>query len=650
MNVSKVFLLSCIFNTLFLGPLLVFGQVKYSLNENGTFDIIGKSIQVKNCYPAIDNRSLKPLTVKVLKKPDRIQYKLTEGIVELAFTTEGKAVAIKTSITGKIVCDFFSVLKDAEVSGGDRIYRTSSQILGNGGIKNWPKDKSDNSSCAMLTGLIPDSGSTLIISSRDFHKFLSYTNIYPTAHNNGKKILDEGFSTEKVPTNTLPSVYFTENPSAYEGMRNEAEAIASTMGVNLQQPPSYHWGSWYYAYYHLTNNMLSDYLKGFESVNPRIPVQTIQIDAGYHPHAGDWLEPSDKFPNGIEQAVKDILKNNYKAGIWIGPYMVGNKSKVYLEHPDWILRRTDGSPIINLAYYEEDRLWGAMDEEIYTLDTSNPEVMEYLRKVFRTFRKMGITFFKTDFMLFGAQASSDVKRFQPGKTSIEYQRDLFDMIRKEIGPESFWLGCIAPFAPMIGYADGMRISADIKPNWKGGFTMFEETKGNQHINNIWWQNDPDALILRTKYSHLNEEEVKSMALWVGMSGGMVNTSDLFHELPEQRRELFRFIQPDTSKTTATFLEIQKSPNLEVMVKKYLPGKSWAVLFTNRGEEAVNESFQIKDLTGVLSATSYQWGPEISKPLGEKEKIEIKLEPHSSILFYLSTDKSSPEKRKLNGGK
>jgi len=111
---------------------------------------------------------------------------------------------------------------------------------------------------------------------------------------------------------------------------------------------------------------------------------------------------------------------------------------------------------------------------------------------------LGITFFKTDFMLYGSESSAHVKRFTPGKTSFEYQHELLTMIRQEIGNESYWLGCIAPFAPMIGYCDGMRISADTRPMWEGGKNMFDETIGAQHINNVWWQNDPDAIILREK--------------------------------------------------------------------------------------------------------------------------------------------------------
>jgi len=40
---------------------------------------------------------------------------------------------------------------------------------------------------------------------------------------------------------------------------------------------------------------------------------------------------------------------------------------------------------------------------------------------------------------------------------------------------------------MIGFVDAMRISGDKHPGWGGGTSMFEESKGDQHINNVWWQ-------------------------------------------------------------------------------------------------------------------------------------------------------------------
>lgn len=630
--------------------LLMAQSIKAIIHSDGTFDIVGTSVKITNCYPALEKRLLKSMNVKIVEKANTktIHYQLKQGAVELQFGYEGNALAVNMKVTGlPAIPEMISILRDGEVTGASKIYRTSSQIMGNGGIKDWPINKTDYSSCSGITGLIADAGATMVISTRNYKKYISYVNVLPTDRNGGKKLVEACLSTEKISTANIPTFYFTEHASAFDAMKNEAAEASKVMGAKNDKPQSYHWCSWYYAYYHLTDKMLSEYLQGFKKMKPPVNIQTIQIDAGYHPHVGDWLEPSHKFPNGLQASVTEILNNGYRAGIWIGPYMVGNKSKLYLEHPDWIIRNLDGSPLIQMSFYAEERLWGAMDEEIYVLDTSNPEVMAHLRKVFRTFKSMGITFFKTDFMLNGSINSNSVKRFAPGKTSLEYQAEFFDMIRQEIGPESFWLGCIAPFGPMVGYVDAMRISADIHPHWKGGTSMFEETKGNQHLNNVWWQNDPDAMIIREKYSQLSTAETKSMALWMGMLGGVINTSDLFYDIPKERTALFQFIEPSKNKLTCYFPFLDTNPKIEVLVRKY-NDKSWAVLFTNRQEETMSATYSLQNLVGVVSANCTDWDETKTDKMGVKNELLISLKAHESKLIYVATDGTSPQNMTLGG--
>ena len=128
--------------------------------------------------------------------------------------------------------------------------------------------------------------------------------------------------------------------------------------------------------------------------------------------------------------------------------MVSSQSELYRNHPDWLLHRHDGSLLVE---WEKDP-WG--QGQVCILDTSHPEAFEHIRSVFRTLRKWGITYFKTDFMDWGLQNSLKVRRFTPGKTSVQYYLDVVRMIREEIGEESYWLGCISPYPPMIGYVDG----------------------------------------------------------------------------------------------------------------------------------------------------------------------------------------------------
>lgn len=246
---------------------------KYDIRLDGSFDIAGTTIKIANCYPALNNSSIKPIKVNITatKSSKTIQYVLLNGVVELTFSYQDKALIITPTLKGKSLNpNMISILRDAEVFGAEKVYRTSTQILGNGGVKVWPADNWDYSSCGGLTGLVPDSGFTVVISTRNFKKFMSYTNAYPTGKNGGRKLIDVCVATEGLPPTDLPSFYFTENAVAYEAMQSEAKAIATFMEAKNDKKQSYHWCSWYYAYYHLTENMLSEYLKGFETLSPRV--------------------------------------------------------------------------------------------------------------------------------------------------------------------------------------------------------------------------------------------------------------------------------------------------------------------------------------------------------------------------------------------
>lgn len=617
-------------------------EISYKIYPNGSFDLIGSKIEIKSCYPAINNILIRPLAVKITS--NKIDYKLENGSLKLEFVKEGNYTVIKTSTTlPKDYAFNISPIFQSVTQNAEKIYKTASAIMGEGGIKKWPNNEVLSS--AILSGIIPDSGNTLIISFHDIKKYFS--NIEFGKYKN-EKIVNVTIQTEKVLPTYLPNIYLSESKVPYEGMRYEAQVIGNSMNARLDKPQAYLWCSWYYTFNYLTEKMLSEYLDGFETITPRIPLQAVQIDAGYHPHIGDWLEKSDKFPNGIEPSIKEIIKKGYNAGIWIAPYMVGNRSKLYKEHPEWVMKWGDGSKVRFYDFYDEQRLFGTLDEEYYSLDTSNPEVMEYLRQVFRAFKKMGINYFKTDFMIWGDQQSQNLKRVTPGKTSIEYQREFFDMIRQEIGPESFWLGCIAPFTPMIGYVDGMRVSADITAKWQGAESMFEETKGSQHINNVWWQNDPDAMILRSKFNKMTNQESNSINLWMGLLGGMINTSEVLNELPKDRLELFRSLEPNNVKTTAYFPLINTKSEIDIMVKELKSNNMWLVLAVNRTETDQKAIYSLNSIIDKQKLFVSLWKEGIQTESGEVDKLNFNLKSHESVLYIMSTSKDAAKKYTLGG--
>ena len=60
------------------------------------------------------------------------------------------------------------------------------------------------------------------------------------------------------------------------------------MGAGTQTPVSYHWCSWYYYYQNFDELNLTQRLSGLEQIKPSIPIQIIQIDAGYFAKPRDW--------------------------------------------------------------------------------------------------------------------------------------------------------------------------------------------------------------------------------------------------------------------------------------------------------------------------------------------------------------------------
>ena len=98
----------------------------------------------------------------------------------------------------------------------------------------------------------------------------------------------------------------------------------------------------------------------------------------------------------------------------------------------------------------------------------------------------------------------------------------------------------------IGYADGMRIAADCGARWAepfGPVNLLQELPADSYFNHIFWQNDPDAMIIRDFDTFLTDPEVRSLVLMQALSGGAVSTSDPVHLMSESRKELLRSSSP-----------------------------------------------------------------------------------------------------------
>lgn len=341
-----------------------------------------------------------------------------------------------------------------------------------------------------------------------------------------------------------------ERPAVEESLREWARlvAAASPLPPRLSAPRLTGWCSWYNLYAYINEENILEHLRGVEKVVKQegLPMRVFQIDDGFTPEMGDWLEVRPQFPRGVRPLMAEIKKAGFIPGLWIAPFLVGNRSHLFHDHPDWVVQdRRSGGPLVGWRLYGEFR-WHKRSEEYYVLDATHPEAFDHLREVFRTWRwDWGCEYFKTDFMHFGSQHGPDRARWHaPGLTRIEIWRRVAEMIREEIGGDALWLGCGCPLWASVGLVDAVRIGGDVGVEWTGQHSaqsLLRDLPARNFANQVLWQTDPDCILLRNQFHYLTDGEVRSLALFAGLSGGVLMTSDALDLLSADRLHLWRLL-------------------------------------------------------------------------------------------------------------
>ena len=328
--------------------------------------------------------------------------------------------------------------------------------------------------------------------------------------------------------------------------------------------------SWYNHYNRINEQIINDDLQAFKKAG--IKPDVFQIDDGWQTKIGDWLSvDKEKFPRGIDPIAEKISDEGILPGLWLAPFAAAVDSSLAKNHPDWLLKKEDGNPLLTGSN------WGGF----YSLDIYNDEVRDYLRNVFDTvINKWGFGLVKLDFLY----AACMLPRYD--KTRGEVMHDAMRFLR-EICGDAFILGCGMPLASGFGLVDYCRIGCDVSLIWDDVFyakymhreristkVTLLDTIYRRQLDKRAFRNDPDVFLLRRNNIKLSDGQKEKLATINALFGGVLFTSDNVAEYDAEQRKIYdgihkldikNFISADTDGHVTTVRYMQDGEEKQIKI-------------------------------------------------------------------------------------
>ena len=299
-------------------------------------------------------------------------------------------------------------------------------------------------------------------------------------------------------------VISTEHPDAGSALAAFGDVLAATVPRRL--PPPTVWCSWYRYFEEVTADDVLEAVRDLDAHD--LGVDVVQVDDGWSLGLGEGLRTAERF-GSLARVVDEVRSSGRRAGIWLAPFVVGARTSLAAEHPDWLVGPAG-------------RNWG---EPLVGLDLAHPGVRELLDTALRRLLGLGVDYLKLDFLYAGAVPG----RRRDDVDAVTAYRSGLGLVRDVVGPDVYLVGCGAPILPSVGLVDAMRVSPDTFH--EGGEDGSTGLRGLMPLAARAWQqgrlwvNDPDCVVARPSYAKRQRWARAARRL-----GGLRSFSDRLAEL------------------------------------------------------------------------------------------------------------------------
>jgi hypothetical protein len=313
----------------------------------------------------------------------------------------------------------------------------------------------------------------------------------------------------------------------HEQLENYGQVVRILHKALVSTPTPIGWWSWTAYYYGITANTVLTNAEWLAQNIESLGYRYFQVDEGYQFARGEYATPDGKtFPQGIAPVAHQVESKGITFGLWVAPFQVSERSWVYENHKDWLVRNLEGEPI------HIGKVGGRFDE-LYALDTTNPGAQDYLRFTYRTMAKdWGVRFIKMDFM---DSSAVEGVHYRPNTTALEALRIGLQTIRETVGDDVVLDKDGSPMLTPVGIVNTGRISQDTGHTFQATREAAAGVAARYFMNRNFYGSDPDAFtvseqVIPDRVWHGNKQpltldEAEASIAVSAVSGGMFEIGD-----------------------------------------------------------------------------------------------------------------------------
>lgn len=441
------------------------------------------------------------------------------------------------------------------------------------------------------------------------------------------------------------------------------------------------WGSWTSTYHEVREE---DIVRNTDWIAANLMpygFQYVQLDDGFDRGKNGehyWIENwnREKFPHGPKWLTDYIKSKGLRAGLWLVPNAYAGSVE---NHPEWYLRDKQGKFIL--------------DYRTPSLDSTNPQVLDFLKKEFKTLGDWGFEYYKFDGEHALPKYVPAVDRSRLYDKTIDpivAYRNRLKVIREAVGPKTFIEGCPAG-TPLngVGYFDSSFTGHDVYNSWQGMYALFSSINANAFLNHMVIyvmpgegievgppmtveeakQKRPPSVVAtaRTREEPMmgfgaTLPEARTLVTYLALTGVVYPLASVLPELPEERVRLLKMTLPtlpifpvdlfsrgtdmqwDKFKHTTPDDYIHNYPEILDLKVSAKSGVYDVVGVTNWRSQTASVDLSFSGNLGLSGGAPYVafdfWGQKI---LGVfKDRLRIEVEPHDTRVLLVHSALNRPQ--------